>query len=311
MRNLAKKERLLESVKGLHKDTLDILQMDVTSMQSILDAKERVVEKRMDILGKIMRQHPTHLQKRQSNKVTVAREQSYPHYLQCATPVWAWWGRWRCRPWIPWGESWRSISWAPSRPSRLSSRTWRLKAGATFWSPAAPEGFTVSWANVWGTLCSFFFLIAWLKNNDPETDPVYALSAVLEIAKTAHLITSCSLTGLPFNEVYCASKFAIEGACESLAILLQHFNIQWVEKFSLLVIIKLWLKQMRPMFHSAAWVWLSAAPSTLTSWSTCRKQSSGMSVSRRWTTRRSAFTKSICSTAAPFSKILHRTLRIL
>lgn len=54
MRNLAKKERLLESVKGLHKDTLDILQMDVTSLQSILDAKERVVEKRMDILGKTM-----------------------------------------------------------------------------------------------------------------------------------------------------------------------------------------------------------------------------------------------------------------
>lgn len=53
MRNLAKKERLLESVKGLHKDTLDILQMDVTSMQSILDAKDRVAEKRVDILGKL------------------------------------------------------------------------------------------------------------------------------------------------------------------------------------------------------------------------------------------------------------------
>lgn len=51
MRNLGKKERLLESVKGLHKDTLDILQMDVTSMQSVLDAKDRVVEKRVDILG--------------------------------------------------------------------------------------------------------------------------------------------------------------------------------------------------------------------------------------------------------------------
>lgn len=51
MRNLAKKERLLESVKGLHKDTLDILQMDVTDRQSILDARDRVVEKRVDILG--------------------------------------------------------------------------------------------------------------------------------------------------------------------------------------------------------------------------------------------------------------------
>lgn len=58
---------------------------------------------------------------------------------------------------------------------------------------------------------------------------------MLEIAKTAHLITSCSLKGLPFNEVYCASKFAIEGACESLAVLLQHFNIQSVEKFSVTV----------------------------------------------------------------------------
>lgn len=51
MRNLSKKERLLESVKGLHKDTLDILQMDVTSQQSILEATARIVEKRIDILG--------------------------------------------------------------------------------------------------------------------------------------------------------------------------------------------------------------------------------------------------------------------
>lgn len=51
MRNLAKKERLLECVKGLHKDTLDILQMDVTDRQSILDVRDRIVEKRVDILG--------------------------------------------------------------------------------------------------------------------------------------------------------------------------------------------------------------------------------------------------------------------
>lgn len=52
------------------------------------------------------------------------------------------------------------------------------------------------------------------------------LAAMHEIAKITHLHTSCSLIGLPFNEVYCASKFAIEGACESLAVLLHHFNIQ-------------------------------------------------------------------------------------
>lgn len=52
------------------------------------------------------------------------------------------------------------------------------------------------------------------------------LTAMHEISKITHLGNWCSVTGLPFNEVYCASKFAIEGACESLAVLLQHFNIQ-------------------------------------------------------------------------------------
>lgn len=36
----------------------------------------------------------------------------------------------------------------------------------------------------------------------------------------------CSAPGLPFNAVYCASKFALEGLCESLAIVLQPFNVQ-------------------------------------------------------------------------------------
>lgn len=53
-----------------------------------------------------------------------------------------------------------------------------------------------------------------------------------EVAKIIHLRASRSVPGLPFNEVYCASKFAIEGACESLAVLLHHFNIQWVWKFA-------------------------------------------------------------------------------
>lgn len=35
-----------------------------------------------------------------------------------------------------------------------------------------------------------------------------------------------SAPGLPFNAVYCASKFAVEGLCESLAIVLRPFNIQ-------------------------------------------------------------------------------------
>lgn len=37
---------------------------------------------------------------------------------------------------------------------------------------------------------------------------------------------SSPLQGLPFNAVYCASKFAIEGLCESLAVLLPPFGVQ-------------------------------------------------------------------------------------
>lgn len=37
---------------------------------------------------------------------------------------------------------------------------------------------------------------------------------------------SSRLEGLPFNAVYCASKFAVEGLCESLAVLLTPFGVQ-------------------------------------------------------------------------------------
>uniref|UniRef100_A0A8B9G4V1 Uncharacterized protein n=1 Tax=Amazona collaria TaxID=241587 RepID=A0A8B9G4V1_9PSIT len=43
------------------------------------------------------------------------------------------------------------------------------------------------------------------------------------------IVSSCgSAPGLPFNSVYCASKFAVEGLCESLAIVLRPFNIQYL-----------------------------------------------------------------------------------
>ncbi|CAB1341706.1 unnamed protein product [Coregonus sp. 'balchen'] len=103
MRNLAKKERLLDCVKGLHKDTLDILQLDITDQGQILE---------VNLLG------------------TISTIQAF----------------------------------LPGMKAQGHGRI--LVTGS----------------------------IGGLK-------------------------------GLPFNEVYCASKFAVEGACESLAILLQHFNI--------------------------------------------------------------------------------------
>nr|AAP74564.1 17-beta hydroxysteroid dehydrogenase [Danio rerio] len=141
MRNLDKKQRLLESVRGLHKDTLDILQMDVTDQQSILDAQRNVSEGRIDILV--------------------------------------------------------------------------CNAGVGLMGPLETHSLDTIRAimdvNLLGTIRTIQTFLPDMK-------------------KKRHgriLVTGSmgGLQGLPFNEVYCASKFAIEGACESLAILLQHFNI--------------------------------------------------------------------------------------
>lgn len=47
--------------------------------------------------------------------------------------------------------------------------------------------------------------------------------------KDGHIICVTSLGGIfgtPFNSVYCASKFAVEGLIESLAPLLKSFNVR-------------------------------------------------------------------------------------
>ncbi|XP_029914291.1 17-beta-hydroxysteroid dehydrogenase type 1 isoform X2 [Myripristis murdjan] len=141
MRNLAKKERLLECVKGLHRDTLDILQMDVTNQQSILEAKDRVTEKRVDI-------------------------------LVCNAGVGL---------------------MGPLEVQSLDTMRQILEV------------------NLLGTI-----------------QTIQAFLPGMKAQRQGRILVTGSmggLHGLPFNELYCASKFAVEGACESLAILLHHFNI--------------------------------------------------------------------------------------
>ncbi|XP_074553082.1 17-beta-hydroxysteroid dehydrogenase type 1 [Halichoeres trimaculatus] len=141
MRNLAKKERLLECVKGLHRDTLDILQMDVTEQQSILDARDRIVEKQVDI-------------------------------LVCNAGVGL---------------------MGPLEVQSLDSMRQILDV------------------NLLGTIRTIQAFLPGMK--------AQGQGRILVTGSTG------GLHGLPFNEVYCASKFAVEGACESMAVLLQHFNI--------------------------------------------------------------------------------------
>ncbi|XP_023869057.1 estradiol 17-beta-dehydrogenase 1-like [Salvelinus sp. IW2-2015] len=141
MRNLAKKERLLDCVMGLHKDTLDILQMDITDQRSILDARDRVREKRVNI-------------------------------LVCNAGVGL---------------------MGPLEAQSLATMRQILEV------------------NLLGTISTIQAFLPGMK--------AQGHGRILVTGSIG------GLQGLPFNEVYCASKFAVEGACESLAILLQHFNI--------------------------------------------------------------------------------------
>ncbi|KAI7803667.1 putative estradiol 17-beta-dehydrogenase 1 [Triplophysa rosa] len=141
MRNLDKKQRLLETVRGLHKDTMVILQMDVTDQQSILDAKRKVTEDRIDVLV--------------------------------------------------------------------------CNAGVGLMGPLETHSIDtirgVLEVNLLGTIRTIQTFLPDMKRR-----------------RHGRILVTGSmggLQGLPFNDVYCASKFAVEGACESLAILLQHFNI--------------------------------------------------------------------------------------
>lgn len=141
MRNLDKKQRLLETVRGLHADTMAILQMDVTDQQSILDAKGKVTEDRIDI-------------------------------LVCNAGV-----------------------GLMGPLETLSMDTIR----------------DVLEVNLLGTIRTIQTFLPDMKRR-----------------RCGRILVTGSiggLQGMPFNDVYCASKFAVEGACESLAILLQHFNI--------------------------------------------------------------------------------------
>ncbi|XP_066497713.1 estradiol 17-beta-dehydrogenase 1 isoform X2 [Hoplias malabaricus] len=141
MRNLDKKQRLLESVRGLHKDTLAILQMDITDQHSILTAQSSITEGRVDI-------------------------------LVCNAGV------------------------GLMGPLELQSEEMMRK---------------ILDVNLLGTIRTIQTFLPDMKRK-----------------RDGRILVTGSmggLQGLPFNEVYCASKFAVEGACESLAILLQHFNI--------------------------------------------------------------------------------------
>ncbi|XP_039596648.1 estradiol 17-beta-dehydrogenase 1 [Polypterus senegalus] len=141
MRDLSKKERLLECVRGGHEDTLKILQMDITDQKSILSVKQNIEEERVDI-------------------------------LVCNAGV------------------------GLLGPLEILTQDTMQQ---------------ILNVNLFGTIRT-----------------IQAFLPEMKARRSGRIIVTGSLGGLqgfPFNDVYCASKFAVEGLCESLAIQLHHFNI--------------------------------------------------------------------------------------
>ncbi|XP_072263141.1 17-beta-hydroxysteroid dehydrogenase type 1 [Pyxicephalus adspersus] len=141
MRDLSKKERLLECVRDCHVDTFEILQMDVTDQQSVVGTIEKIKEQRVDILV--------------------------------------------------------------------------CNAGIGLMGPLECHNYDtikkIFDVNLFGTISTIQAFLPGMKQR-----------------RSGQIIVSASvggLQGIPFNDVYCASKFAVEGFCESLAIVLQHFNV--------------------------------------------------------------------------------------
>ena len=57
---------------------------------------------------------------------------------------------------------------------------------------------------------------------------INAVLPSMKAKQSGHIINNSSVAGIlgvPFMDIYCASKFAVEGLSESLAPLLQQFHI--------------------------------------------------------------------------------------
>ncbi len=74
---------------------------------------------------------------------------------------------------------------------------------------------------------------------------IQAVLPSMKAKQKGHIINNSSLLGVygvPFNELYCSTKFAMEGLTEALAPTLLHFNIRYsVHNFKILLKLSLFM----------------------------------------------------------------------
>ncbi|XP_042643435.1 17-beta-hydroxysteroid dehydrogenase type 1 isoform X2 [Tyto alba] len=236
MRDLAKGERLRERLGGRCPDTLEVLQLDVTDPRSLAAAAQRVQGQRLDVLGTALphcprggwrrgeplRGHwpsPGHWEQMPDPGVGMGcvrqgrgagarfggaeghwpsnREGKGPH-----VPAFGHYGAREC-------EGGAAVSGSPGLCPAVCNAGVGLMGPLETCSDQAMR--TLFDVNFFGAVRT-----------------IQAFLPAMKRRRAGRIIVSSSiggLQGLPFNSVYCASKFAVEGLCESLAIVLRPFNI--------------------------------------------------------------------------------------
>ncbi|XP_031456446.1 estradiol 17-beta-dehydrogenase 1 isoform X1 [Phasianus colchicus] len=204
MRDLAKGEQLLERLGGRCPDTLELLQLDVTDPHSLAAAVRCMRGQHPDVLGT-------------ASPLGHSRER---------VPIWGW--AWMALQ--PWGWA----CWGTERRIRAGFPHPRIQTVLGLCDTCSPAPYpTVCNAGV-GLMaplemCSEQAMRAVFEVNVFGTArTIQAFLPAMKRRRAGRILVSSSIGGLqgvPFNAVYCASKFALEGLCESLAIVLRPFNI--------------------------------------------------------------------------------------
>ncbi|XP_052641492.1 17-beta-hydroxysteroid dehydrogenase type 1 isoform X1 [Harpia harpyja] len=241
MRDLAKGERLLERLGGCCPDTLEVLQLDVTDPCSLAAAAQRVQGQRLDVLGTALPGAPTIPRVAGGTSLGLP---ALPRALGADAKSWE----------VPavLGLGWDVFSRAGVQELGLGVPRvtgpsigkdphvlvfWHLdgarecEGGSGASSPALCPAVCNAGVGLMGPLetCSDQAMKTIFDVNlFGAIRTIQAFLPAMKRRRAGRIIVSSSiggLQGLPFNSVYCASKFAVEGLCESLAIVLRPFNI--------------------------------------------------------------------------------------
>uniref|UniRef100_A0A8B9S6W4 Hydroxysteroid 17-beta dehydrogenase 1 n=1 Tax=Apteryx owenii TaxID=8824 RepID=A0A8B9S6W4_APTOW len=246
MRDLAKGERLRERLGGCRADVLEVLQLDVTDPRSLAEAACRLQGQRLDVLGEGRQARFFPVRPWAGSFPGIPCPGHQGQTLRGARgrrPCRGWdgprsAGHWAGRQVLAGGgaESGPDNSKWPHAPDLKRFRSVGELGGGRHGArlmaaPGRAPAVCNAGVGLMGPLetCSEQAMKSVFDVNlFGAVRTIQAFLPAMKRRRAGRIVISGSvggLQGVPFNAVYCASKFAVEGLCESLAIVLQPFNI--------------------------------------------------------------------------------------